>query len=197
MICQQPPEIRDAGGGVGIAEVFREVETKHPAEADRHIGIAGKIEIDLEGERRKADPGGENRKLSGLQPRNRLPDLPCRVREQHLFGQAHGKAADARSKVGKGLLPVLQLAGYGLHSDDRPGDELGEQGNIGAEIENAALHLHLSPVQIDDVGEGLEGIKRYADRQRHLQQREPRPGHAVNRTDKEIRVFEEARAGAG
>ena len=123
-----PPEIRDAGGGVGIAEVFREVETKHPAEADRHIGIAGKIEIDLEGERRKADPGGENRQaFRSPAPKPSARSPPAVFASSTFLARPTVKPADARSKVGKGLLPVLQLAGYGLHSDDRPGDELGNR----------------------------------------------------------------------
>ena len=42
-----PPEVRDAVGTVGIAEVFRQPDTEQQAEADSHIAVAGKIEIEL------------------------------------------------------------------------------------------------------------------------------------------------------
>ena len=42
------PEIGQGPAAIGITEIFRQMEAKHPAEADRHIGISGEIEIKLQ-----------------------------------------------------------------------------------------------------------------------------------------------------
>ena len=51
-----PPEFRDAASTVGIAEVFRKVKAEDEAETDGHIAVAGKIVIDLQRERGRAQP---------------------------------------------------------------------------------------------------------------------------------------------
>ena len=43
-----PPKLRNAFRDIGIIKVLKEVKAKHPPQADRHIRIAGKIEINLE-----------------------------------------------------------------------------------------------------------------------------------------------------
>ena len=45
-----PPEFRHAGGDVWVVEVFLELETYHPPEADGHVGIAGEVKVDLQRE---------------------------------------------------------------------------------------------------------------------------------------------------
>ncbi len=55
-----------------------------------------------------------------------------------------------------GDIPVL---------DDRAGDELGEHDHIGTEIDDVVLGLHIPAVDIDGVGESLEGIEADAQRQ--------------------------------
>ena len=52
-----PPEIDDAGGLVGRIEIERQEDAEHQRHADRHVGIAGEIEIELEGVGQRADPG--------------------------------------------------------------------------------------------------------------------------------------------
>ena len=49
-----PPEFRHAGGDVWVVEVFLELETYHPPEADGHVGIAGEVKVDLQREGRNA-----------------------------------------------------------------------------------------------------------------------------------------------
>ena len=60
-----PPEFRHRGGGIGIVEVFREVKAQHLPHADGHVGVAGKVEVDLEAEGRDAQPAAENRQRPG------------------------------------------------------------------------------------------------------------------------------------
>src|SRR5215469_12713786 len=44
------PEVGDAGSEIGTAEVYREMEAEQQRHADGHVGIAGKVEEDLERE---------------------------------------------------------------------------------------------------------------------------------------------------
>src|SRR5579859_6077863 len=52
-----PPEFRDRPRRIGRVEVFAKAEAKHARKPDRHVGIAGKIEIDLQRETSKREPG--------------------------------------------------------------------------------------------------------------------------------------------
>ena len=51
------PEVRDAFREVGSVEVFHELESEDPPQSHGHVGIARKIEKDLEGIREHPEPG--------------------------------------------------------------------------------------------------------------------------------------------
>ena len=61
-----PPEIRNALRAVGVVEVFKEVKAEQLPEADRHIRIAGKVEIDLKREGKDPEPRGDDRQVARL-----------------------------------------------------------------------------------------------------------------------------------
>ena len=52
-----PPEIDDRGRLVGRVEIQRQEDAEHQRYPDRHVGIAGEIEIELERIGQRADPG--------------------------------------------------------------------------------------------------------------------------------------------
>src|SRR5688572_6612115 len=43
------PELRDIRGAIRHFEILREAETQHASDADGHIGVSGKITVDLHG----------------------------------------------------------------------------------------------------------------------------------------------------
>ena len=43
------PEFGNGLGHIGMVEVFDKVEAKYPTQADGHIAVAGKIEVDIQG----------------------------------------------------------------------------------------------------------------------------------------------------
>ena len=51
-----PPEIPDGLRGVGKIEIFDEREAEHFAQPDRHVRVAGEIEIDLQRVATDAEP---------------------------------------------------------------------------------------------------------------------------------------------
>ena len=52
------PELRHRFGNIRIVEVFREAKAENFAESDRHIAVAGKIEIQLDNVHKAAKPCG-------------------------------------------------------------------------------------------------------------------------------------------
>ena len=52
------PKLPDRLGHVGVDKVFAIVKTKHTSHADGHVGITGKVEVNLEHERQRRQPRG-------------------------------------------------------------------------------------------------------------------------------------------
>ena len=66
---------------------------------------------------------------------------------------------------------LIDLVAQVLVLDDGAGDELGKQGDEGAEIDDVPLRPGVSPVHIDGVAHGLEGVEGDADGQVDAQHR--------------------------
>ena len=62
-----PPKLGRTLCDKRVIEVFGEAEPKHRSKADGHIGIAGKIKIDLQAKRYGVAPASENARLSCLE----------------------------------------------------------------------------------------------------------------------------------
>ncbi len=161
-----PPELRGAAGEEGIIEVFQQVKAEDPAQADGHIAVAGEIKVNLQGKGHGIHPHKQHRLLAALPIE--LGQLPQLVGQQDLFAQAQQQPPHAQRGLLQRMLPVLQLPRHIGIAHDGPGDQLGEHGDIGAEIHDGALGGHIAPVHIDGVAEDLEGIKADADGQRYL-----------------------------
>ena len=56
-----PPELGEALRDVRVVEVLEEAEPEHPAEPDRHVRVAGEVEVDLERVAERAEPGERRR----------------------------------------------------------------------------------------------------------------------------------------
>ena len=54
-----PPEIRDAGRHIGVAEVLRELKAEHTPQSDCHIRISGEIKVNMQGIRCHHQPAGQ------------------------------------------------------------------------------------------------------------------------------------------
>lgn len=51
-----PSEFGDRAGDVRVVEVFQKVEPEHAAQANRHVGVTGEVEIDLQRVAQHAEP---------------------------------------------------------------------------------------------------------------------------------------------
>ena len=76
-----PPEVADRHGAVGRVEVERQPQAEHQREADRHVGVAGEVEIDLQRVGAGGDPGlgrGQRRRRPPWRTADRPPSPACR-----------------------------------------------------------------------------------------------------------------------
>ena len=190
------PEIARVDGEIGVAEIEHEPEAEHQGQAAGHVGIAGEVAIDLEGEGIDAEQDGEAiGRRTGEGGVGHATDV---VGDDDLLEQApedeEGAMGDAVVADRAGLLDLGQEVGGAF---DGAGDELGEESDVEGEILPAARGRQHAAVDVDDVAHGLERVERDAHGQDDAQQRqrgvEPQrfqqDGQAVR---EEVEILEEA-----
>ena len=65
----------------------------------------------------------------------------------------------------KRLPALVELSRDRLVPDDRAGDELRKEGNVKRDVDRIAIGAEAPPVDVDDVGQAVEGEERDAERQ--------------------------------
>jgi hypothetical protein len=96
-----PPEFDDVARLVGRIEIGREFHAEHARQANRHVGIAREIEIDLEGVGKGPRPGDEemNVLVEIGTGKNRRREGAQRVGNQTFLGEADGQEQHAAGDV--------------------------------------------------------------------------------------------------
>ena len=89
------------------------------------------------------------------------------VCQQHLLGQTEGEQGHALFDLRQGVavLVDVQLIRYIAVFHDGARNELREHDHIGTKVDDVALGLHIPAVDINGVGQGLEGVEADAQRQ--------------------------------
>ena len=190
-----PPELGDAFGDIGVVEVGQELKTQHPSQAGGHVGVAGEVEIDLEGEGQHPQPGPGNRQLRQGHGLVAVPQGPHVVGDEQLFSETNHKDLHAGGEFIRRAGPLVDLVPQVLVFDDGSGNQLGKQGDKGAEVEDVPLSTGVSPVDVDGVAHGLEGVEGDADGQMDPQYRHEGEPHRLEGTGDEVPVLEEAQQG--
>ena len=117
------------------------------------------------------------------------------VGHQHFLRQTNDEYASADRSPAEREPTEVQLASDGLVANDRPRDQLRKEGNIERDVDRIAVGPETPPVDVDDVGEAVEGEerdpKRKVDIGRDNRQSERRDQTGEIGGD-EIRVFEDA-----
>lgn len=105
-----PPEFNDVGGLVRRVEVHRQDDAEHTRGADRHVGIAREVEIELQRVGERAAPGFEKaeRVTRGRGGENGGGILGDTVGKDGFLEQADGEDAEADGHV---LRPRGERAG--------------------------------------------------------------------------------------
>ena len=79
------------------------------------------------------------------------------VREDDLFPQPYQKPPQTHRRVFPAVLPVLQLPCDVRIADDGACNQLGEQGDIRAEVDEVLLCRDAAAIDVDGVAQALEG----------------------------------------
>ena len=185
-----PPEFRDAFGQIGVIEIFREMEAKHPPQADGHVGIPGKIEVNVQGKGNGIQPGehhGRSRAFPIELYKHR--QIVC---QNDLFRKAHEKPPQTLPHSFPAVFPTVQLPGHVPVADDGAGNELGKQGNIGTEGNGIFLGRHRAPVHVHGVADTLKGIEADAHRQSQPQQGQRQSRGGIDADEKEVSILKKS-----
>ena len=159
-----PPEFADRAGDIRVVEVFREMKTKESAYANGHVRIAGEIKVDLQGVAERGQPGERGGEFPAGQGKDLVGDQGQGVGQQHLFAKPQDKALGSFGKPLDAAVAGMQIVGYLGIAQDGAGQDHREKGKIEGEIERILGRLDLSPGDVNQVGNGLEGDKGDADR---------------------------------
>ena len=159
-----PPEVADALRDVGIVEVLDEAQTHHRGQANRHIGVAREIKIDLQSVRGQGQPRSEGSGGSNRQDEDRVNHLRQHVRDQHLFGKAEDEATDAA----RDLIRVEgwrgQRLGQGAVAHDGTDQQFREHQNVKRKGDEIPFRLERALLDVDQIRDDLEADIRQAER---------------------------------
>src|SRR5205085_6946764 len=90
-----PPEFSDARGDVWEVKVLKERKAKHFAEADRHVRVAGEVEVDLQRVTNQSKPSEARRKLIRIELEHQVGIEAKRVCENQFLRQANEQTQNA------------------------------------------------------------------------------------------------------
>ena len=115
------------------------------ADPDRHVRIAGEVEIQLDREGDDADDRCRGTEIAGGRRECRVGDRRDRVGDQDLLAEAVSEAIDAGGEHGGGLGPPHELVADLVEPDDRSGDELREERDVQREVQSGSTRWRAVP----------------------------------------------------
>ena len=189
------PELRHAQREIRAAEVLRQVEAEHPADADGHERVAPEVKIELERIRKRGHPRQRRREALKADRGHIAPEAAELVGEQDLERHAEHEQLQPVNRLPQRNIARAELRLQLRVARDRAGDELREHGQVRAKREQRALRCDRAAVDIDEIAAGGKRVKADADRQRPAQQRHGRLAaghpaeHAVDAGEQEVEVF--------
>ena len=190
------PATPEVGNGIGLprrVEVHRDRETEQGRDTYRHIAIAREVAIDLYGvaiETQEHLTAGEERGIVENAIDEVLRDI---VGDDTLLRQSdeHEVGAHAKELVAD-LQRTADLRGKVGGPDDGARQQRGEEGDVEGIVQEALHRLHLAPIDVHDIGDGLEGVETDAHGQENVPRLEIAPDHLRHHSREEIGVFEVA-----
>src|SRR5579883_1649729 len=123
-----PPEFRERPRHVWGIEIFLQAKSEHAGESNRHVGVAGKVEIDLQGEACEREPCVGGGKVYRITRKSRVDEDAQRIGDQELAAQPARKAKETAAKVGPlDRLRLGDLVSHLVIFEDGPCEELREE----------------------------------------------------------------------
>ncbi len=178
------PKLNNAGRFQWRVEVHRQSDTDHSGEPERHLGVARKIEIELQCEPECACPGIDKRyRLAGGGiGKNGCDMLGDAISNYRLFEQTDREQAYADSNITPVEAPgrLLELWHHFPMMHDWSGDQMREEDHEQHEVEKAEF-LDLATVHIHQQCDLLECVERDAERQQYRRHLEVRAAERIYR----------------
>ena len=190
-----PPEFGDGLGDIRVVKVTHKFKAQHPPQPYSHIGITGKIKVDLERKGDDAQPCTCSGELLGRHGLVSIPQHSQVIGQEHLLGQSDYKDLHTRGKLLHLVISVVDLVVQVLVFDDGAGDELRKEGHKGTKADDTSLGSGVSTVDINGIAHGLEGIEGDADGKAQPQYRHKPKTNSGQASGDKVPVFEEKQKG--
>ena len=162
------PEVGNRPTAIGMIKVLIEVEAHTAAHTNGHIGVARKVEVNLQRIGQYTNPRTRRREAVYAAEKELVGQLRELVGDDDLLAQANKEAKDSIGNILRRSLTLVDLTRDGIVAHDRACHELREHRNIEQQITKMALHGGLTTVDIDKVGYRLEGVEANTYRERYL-----------------------------
>ena len=191
-----PPEIRGILRQIGHIEIPAQVKIPDRGDSNGHVGIAGKVTVDLQrvANHRHGDAQAIVGRGGGEHRVHRHTDA---VGKDHLLGQAGDKPGHAQIDIVlSDPVEPIQLGQKVVGLDDGAGGNLGEEGDVSRQLDKIPLRGDRALLHIQQVAHGLKQIEGNTQWQNDVQRSyaaQPKgPGEGG---DEEIAVFAQAQQG--
>ena len=188
------PELRYCAGHIRQPEILHEPDAHDAGAAHGDVGVAGEVAVNLEGEHHGGQHDDRARGGLGIGvDRHHIGRQP--VGDDHFFEETRKDDLQPLAKI----LPVepvggLQLGQQILRPFNGPGHQLGKEGDEESVVAQMPLRLDAAAIDVDDIAEGLEGVKRDAHRQNEIQKpvlhrKAEQPQQPRDGSGEEVEVF--------
>ena len=185
------PEVADVGRPVRRVEIDRHFYVEQACRAERHVGVAREIEIDLHRVGQHRQPRGR-RTQCRRRPEAGVGDRRERIRDKHLFHETDREQERAGGEVGPLRTLVRRVRELRHHlavMQDRAGEQVREERDE-KRVVGKERFLRFAPIDVDQISDLSEREKADAQRQREMKERR-RIADQVRRVDEEeVGVFE-------
>ncbi len=164
------PEVARRHRLVRAVEVLGQLDPEQPPEADRHVGVAAEVEVDLERVAEQAEPRARGVEAGG-QRQQRVDQVAEAVRDQHLLAEPHAEEEDALppARVDAGPGDARELRDELVVARERARHQVREEAHEAGEAHEVALGGGLAAPDVDDVRQRLEGVEADAGREHDLE----------------------------
>ncbi len=183
-MCQRRQKSVIDTARVRPVEVLREPEAEHPRQADRHVAVAGEVEVDLDRVRQRADPRAGRASSPDGVPNAASATGPTWSAISTFLDSPSAKRGKPSAKSSKPLAARRRTADLVVDlvvADDRPGDQLREERHVLRVVGDPPHRRRLPARDVDHVRDRVEREERDPDRQqdrrhrRHVAVAEQRP----------------------
>ena len=169
------PEFAHRCCDIRMVKVLQKGKPKHFAKSDRHIGITGKIKIDLQRICDRTEPCNRCAHHRKITLHDRICQRSRHIGKDCLLCQTCHKSCYTICKFFCAVCSCIKLQCNILVAHDRSCNKLRKHRNIQCQLTRILLHAFPAvPIHINDIGQSLKRVKGNTDRQCYLPYRQRR-----------------------